>query len=56
MFSSTMFGLAAVAKSQPARVYGTHGAGAFKPSLVNMFGVVSVGTSGLEGSKIGAVQ
>lgn len=40
VFSSTVFAVATAPKSQPARVYGTHGAGAFLPSGVIMFGTV----------------
>ena len=35
-----MFALATAPTSQPARVYGTHGAGAFVPSGVTMLGMV----------------
>src|SRR6476469_599464 len=41
VFSRTVFAVATAPKSQPARVYGTHGAGAFLPSVVTMFGTVS---------------
>src|SRR6476620_12249147 len=41
VFSRTVFAVATAPKSQPARVYGTHGAGAFLPSGVTMFGTVS---------------
>ena len=37
-FSSTVFAVATAPKSQPAVVYGTHGAGAFAPLGVTMFG------------------
>src|SRR5262249_19476297 len=42
VFSSTMFAEAMAPTSQPARVYGTHGAGAFIPSGVIIFGTVGV--------------
>ena len=42
VFSSTVFAVATAPKSQPARVYGTHGAGAFCPVGVTMFGTVGV--------------
>ena len=43
MFSSTMFAVATAPKLQPALVYGTHGAGAFGPVGVTMFGTVGGG-------------
>src|ERR1051326_4593741 len=43
MFSSTVLAVATWPTLQPARVYGTHGAGAFLPSAVSMLNVVSVG-------------
>src|SRR5262249_9114613 len=55
MFSRTVFAVATAPKSQPARVNGTHGAGAFLPSAVSMLYVVSVGVA-VVGSKIGSVQ
>ena len=45
----------AAPKSQPARVYGTHGAGACLPASVIMFGAVSEGVV-VDGSKIPSVQ
>src|SRR5262249_24174046 len=42
VFSSTMLAVAMAPTSQPARVNGTHGAGAFSPSGVIMFGTVGV--------------
>src|SRR6476620_5581317 len=42
VFSRTVFAVATAPKSQPARVYGTHGAGAFAPVGVIMFGTVGV--------------
>src|SRR5207245_623675 len=55
MFSSTVFAVATWPTLQPARVYGTHGAGAFLPSAVSMLNLVSVGAD-VVGSKIGSVQ
>ena len=47
VFSRTVLAVATAPKSQPARVYGTHGAGAFFPSGVTMFGTLSAaGTTG----------
>src|SRR5436190_5097737 len=48
VFSSTVLASATAPKSQPARVYGTHGAGAFfatPPSPLTMFGIGSVGVA-----------
>src|SRR5712691_9958444 len=55
MFSSTVLAVATCPTLQPARVYGTHGAGAFLPSAVSMLYLVSVGAD-VVGSKIGSVQ
>ena len=54
VFSRMVLAVATAPTLQPARVKGTHGAGAFFPSAVSMFGVVSVGAP--EGSKSGDVQ
>src|SRR5262245_21790892 len=56
LFSKTMLAVEMAPKSQPARVKGTHGAGALCPSAVSMLKVVSVGEAGRAGSKIGSVQ
>src|SRR5215813_1220084 len=56
VFSRIMLAPATTPTSQPARVYGTHGAGAIFPSSLIIWGVVSVGVAGLLGSKRGAVQ
>src|SRR5579859_100397 len=42
VFSSTVLAVATAPKSQPARVYGTQGAGAVVPDGVTMFGTVGV--------------
>src|SRR5260221_14728049 len=55
MFSSTVFAVATWPTLQPARVNGTHGAGALCPSAVSMLNVVSLGVE-VVGSKIGSVQ
>src|SRR5258708_38801507 len=55
MFSSTVFAVATWPTLQPARVNGTHGAGALWPSAVSMLNVVSLGVE-VVGSKIGSVQ
>src|SRR5215472_788801 len=55
MFSSTVLALATWPTLQPARVYGTHGAGVFLPSAPSMLNFVSVGVL-VAGSKIGSVQ
>src|SRR5205814_3220439 len=54
VFSKTVFAVATAPKSQPARVYGTHGAGAILPFSLIISGVVSVVLP--PGSKSGAVQ
>ena len=41
-FSRTVLAVATSPTSQPARVNGTHGAGAVRPSGVTMFGTVGV--------------
>jgi hypothetical protein len=46
VFSSTVFAVATAPKSQPALVNGTHGAGAFVPVGVTMFGTVAVAVTG----------
>ena len=46
VFSSTVFAVATAPKLQPALVYGTHGAGAFCPVGVTMFGTVVVAVTG----------
>ena len=51
VFSSTMLAVATAPTSQPARVYGTHGAGAFAP-----VGVIMFGTVGVFGAETGSVQ
>src|SRR5262249_45188342 len=56
VFSRMVLALATAPTSQPARVYGTHGAGAIFPNSLIIVGVVSVGVAGLLGSKSGAVQ
>src|SRR2546427_2232127 len=60
MFSSTVFAVATWPTSQPARVNGTHGAGAFSPFSLIISGVRSVwpvgGNGGPAGSNSGAVQ
>src|SRR5258708_7263141 len=55
MFSRTVFAVATWPTLQPARVYGTHGAGALWPSAVSMLNFVSLGAD-VVGSKIGSVQ
>src|SRR6266568_5123128 len=55
MFSSTVFAVATWPTLQPARVYGTHGAGALLPSAVSMLNLVSVGVE-VVGSNSGSVQ
>ena len=55
MFSSTVLAVATWPTLQPARVYGTHGAGAFLPPAVSMLKLWSVGVD-VAGSKIGSVQ
>src|SRR5262249_49825794 len=55
VFSRIMLAPATTPTLQPARVYGTHGAGAIFPSSLIIVGVVSVGVVVL-GSKSGAVQ
>src|SRR6266849_10358423 len=55
MFSSTVFAVATWPTLQPARVYGTQGAGALWPSAVSMLYLVSVGVEEI-GSNMGAVQ
>ena len=55
VFSSTVFAVPIAPKSQPARVYGTHGAGATLPFSLIIVGVKSVWPAPA-GSKIGAVQ
>ena len=54
VFSRIVFAVATAPKSQPARVYGTHGAGATLPFALIIVGVVSVAEPA--GSKTGAVQ
>src|SRR5262250_1630419 len=46
VFSSTVLAVATAPKSHPARVNGTHGAGALSPLGVTMFGTVVVGAAG----------
>src|SRR2546425_8761901 len=55
MFSSVTFAVPTPPKLQPALVYGTHGAGAFRPFAASILNVVSVGVD-VVGSKIGSVQ
>src|SRR6266702_2608542 len=55
MFSSTVFAVATWPTLQPARVYGTHGAGALLPSAVSMLNLGSVGVE-VVGSNSGSVQ
>ena len=55
VFSSSMLAVETPPTLQPARVNGTHGAGAFVPSAVSMLKVVSVPAAGV-GSNSGAVQ
>src|SRR5262245_29246357 len=54
VFSRTVFAVAIAPTSQPARVYGTHGAGAILPCSLIISGVVSVVEPA--GSNSGAVQ
>jgi len=54
VFSSIVFAVATAPKSHPARVNGTHGAGAILPFSLIISGVVSVVLPA--GSKSGAVQ
>src|SRR6266511_1892928 len=54
VFSRIVFAVATAPKSQPARVNGTHGAGAILPFSLIISGVVSVVDPA--GSKSGAVQ
>src|SRR2546423_134375 len=54
VFSRTVFAVATAPTSHPARVYGTHGAGATLPFSLIIVGVVSVVVPA--GSKSGAVQ
>src|SRR5262245_34599208 len=54
VFSRTVFAVATAPTSQPARVKGTHGAGAILPFSLIISGVVSVVEPA--GSKSGAVQ
>jgi hypothetical protein len=54
-FSRTMLADPITPTSHPARVKGTQGAGAFRPSGVTMFGEGSGGV-GLVGSKMPSVQ
>src|SRR5262249_9183779 len=54
VFSRTVLAVPIAPKSQPARVYGTHGAGATLPSSSIIVGLVSVVVPA--GSKRGAVQ
>src|SRR5919202_1309775 len=58
VFSRIVFAVATAPKSQPARVYGTHGAGAIFPCSLIISGVVSNGGvfDGLGGVNSGAVQ
>src|SRR5215470_8238510 len=46
VFSSTVLAVATAPKSHPARVNGTHGAGALTPVGVTMFGTVVVAVAG----------
>src|SRR5712692_8533769 len=55
VFSRIVFAAATAPTLQPARVYGTQGAGAFLPAAVSILGVVSVGVN-VVGSKSGEVQ
>jgi hypothetical protein len=55
MFSSSMFAVPAAPRSQPARVYATHGAGAIFPPGVTIVGALSDGFE-VTKSKMGAVQ
>ena len=55
VFSRIVLAVATAPKSQPARVYGTHGAGAILPFSLIISGMVSVWPAGA-GSKSGAVQ
>ena len=50
-----MLAVPAAPKLQPARVYGTQGAGAFLPDALSMLNFVSVGLE-VVGSKMGSVQ
>src|SRR5713101_4388059 len=54
VFSRIVFAVATAPKSQPPRVYGTHGAGAILPFSLIISGVVSVVLPA--GSNSGAVQ
>src|SRR5207237_9697598 len=54
VFSRTVFAVPTAPKSQPFRVYGTHGAGAILPFSLIISGVVSVVLPA--GSNNGAVQ
>jgi len=60
VFSRIVFAVATEPKSQPARVYGTHGAGATLPCSLIISGDRSVwaagGNGGPAGSNNGAVQ
>ena len=60
VFSRTVLAVATWPTSQPARVYGTHGAGAILPFSLIISGVKSVwpagGNGGPAGSNNGAVQ
>src|SRR5467141_4756763 len=55
MFSRMALAVDTPPQLQPARVYGTHGAGAFLPSAVSILNLVSVGAE-VVGSKSGSVQ
>src|SRR5690349_21121653 len=54
VFSRIVFAVATAPKLQPARVYGTHGAGAILPCSLIISGVVSVAPGA--GSNSGDVQ
>src|SRR5580765_3092892 len=60
VFSRIVFAVATAPKSHPARVYGTHGAGAILPFSLIISGVRSVcaagGKGGPAGSKSGEFQ
>src|SRR5438046_824625 len=56
VFSRIVLAVATGPRAQPARVYGTHGAGAILPFSLIISGVVSNAGLGSPGSKSGDVQ